>query len=288
MPEPTVWLDTNMTLLDWLERRLSPLAIPHLTLMLIIGQVVIYLVTQSQLMAGQPAPLLENIALIPSQVLNGEVWRVFTYLLDPPRTNPLFAFFFWYIFYLMGTALETTWGTFRFNVFMLVGFVASVAASFVLPDVRDVPASNYFLYGSVFLAFARFYPDFTLNLFLVLPIKIKWLALIAWIIYAINFVTGTNSERVLIVAALANYFLFFWRDHLTRLKDHKRRLDYAAKMNASAGKGRIVHTCAVCGLSSADEPRTAFRYCSQCDGQRCYCPEHIRNHEHVVERVNVE
>ncbi len=195
-----------MKLLDWLERRLSPFAIPNLTLMLIIGQVVIYLVSQPQLMAGQPVPLLDNIALVPSKVLDGQVWRIFTYLVDPPRTNILFAFFFWYIFYLMGTALKQTWGPFRYNLFIFVGFVASVASSFLVPDV---PASNYFLYGSVFLAFARFFPDFVINLFLILPIKVKWLALIAWIIYALQFISGTAIERILIVAALANYVLFF-------------------------------------------------------------------------------
>jgi hypothetical protein len=45
----------------------------------------------------------------------------------------------------------------------------------------------------------------------------------------------------------------------------------------------MAHTCAVCGLSAVDSPRTAFRYCSECDADRCYCPEHIGNHEHVKE-----
>ncbi len=274
-----------MKLLDWLEERLSPLAIPHLTLMLIIGQAVIYLATLPQTMAGELAPLLQNIALVPAKVLDGEVWRLFTFLLDPPRTNILFAFFFWYLFYLMGTALEETWGTFRYNLFLLVGFVASVAAAFLLPSIREQPVSNYFLYGSVFLAFARFFPDFVINLFLILPIKIKWLALMAWIVYALTFVSGTNAERVLVLAAVANYVLFFWRDHYRQFKDHRRRLDFATKANVGAAATRMVHACVVCGRSSVDEPRTAFRYCSQCSGQKCYCPDHIRNHEHVVERT---
>ena len=39
-------------------------------------------------------------------------------------------------------------------------------------------ASNGFLYSSIFLAFARLFPDFIINLFFVLPIRIKWLALL--------------------------------------------------------------------------------------------------------------
>ena len=39
-----------------------------------------------------------------------------------------------------------------------------------------MPATNGFLYGTVFLAFARLFPDFTLYILFVLPIKIRWLA----------------------------------------------------------------------------------------------------------------
>ncbi len=46
---------------------------------------------------------------------------------------------------------------------------------------------------------------------------------------------------------------------------------------------RLVHTMPhVCGLTSDDAPQTQFRYCSKCDGDSCYCPEHLQNHEHVV------
>ena len=45
------------------------------------------------------------------------------------------------------------------------------------------------------------------------------------------------------------------------------------------------HVCRVCGLSSDASPKTLFRYCTKCAGQACYCPDHIRDHEHVVEEV---
>ncbi len=272
--------DTHpMKLLDWLERRLSRFAIPNITLLLILGQVVVYVVSWPQMRPDGGAPLLDNIELVPNQAMAGEWWRVLTFLIFPPITNPLFAFFAWYLFYLMGTALENVWGVFRFNVFLLIGWVASVAASFLAP--AEV-ASNAFLYGTVFLAFARFYPEFVINLFFILPIKIKWLALLMWLGYAARFVTGSWVDKVLIIAAVLNYILFFWRDHWTAAHDHRRRLKFATK---SAKVKAIVHQCVVCGRSSADEPKTSFRYCSQCAGQQCYCPDHIRDHEHVAEPV---
>lgn len=272
-----------MKLLDWLERRLSPFAIPHITLLLILGQVVVYVVNMSQQGNGGGAPLLENIVLVPNLVMAGQWWRVLTFLIMPPPTNPIFAFFAWYLFYLMGSALENVWGTFRFNVFLLVGWVASVAAAFFFAPAAV--AGNEFLYGTVFLAFARFYPDFILNLFFILPVKIKWLALLAWLGYAVAFITGDWPAKGLILAAVLNYILFFWRDHWTAAHDHRRRLKFATK---TAKVKAIVHQCRVCGRSSADEPKTAFRYCSQCAGQQCYCPDHIRDHEHVVEPVKTE
>ena len=116
---------------------------------------------------------MANIALVPTKVLHGEVWRLVTFLCEPPTNNLVFAFFFWYLFFLMGTALESTWGVFRYNVYLLVGWAATVAVSFIQPEA---PASAGFLQGSVFLAFAYLYPNFQLLLFFILPVKVKWLA----------------------------------------------------------------------------------------------------------------
>jgi hypothetical protein len=38
----------------------------------------------------------------------------------------------------------------------------------------------------------------------------------------------------------------------------------------------------LCGKTSESHPDLDFRYCSKCAGDQCYCPEHIRNHEHVL------
>ena len=76
-----------------------------------------------------------------------------------------------------------------------------------------MPASNGFLYGTVFLAFARFFPDFTIYImFFVLPVKIRWLALLQWIGYAYGFLFGDWMTKAMIVASVANYLLFFGRD----------------------------------------------------------------------------
>ena len=148
-----------MAILDRLERRFGRWAVANVTIFLIAGQVAVYVV--EKLRPGG----LPNLALVPNLVLQGEVWRLFTFILEPPLTNPFWAFFFWYVFFFMGSTLEQSWGTFRYNVYLLIGWIATVGASFLVPDA---PASVEFLQGSVFLAFAWLYPDFTFYLFFIL------------------------------------------------------------------------------------------------------------------------
>jgi hypothetical protein len=146
-------------------------------------------------------------------------------------------------------------------------------------------ASNAFLYGTVFLAFARLYPEFTMYIFFVLPVKIRWLALLTWIMYGVTLLFSQSwLERAMVVAAVFNYLVFFGRDLVRDMQHRHRKMQFQSR-SLQGGKlkkgGKMAHECHVCGLSSADSPKTAFRYCSECGGAYCYCPEHLMNHEHV-------
>ena len=279
-----------MSLFARLESKLAPYAVPNLTLVLIAGQVASYIAGTVQQAQGR-GDILEGLRLSPSKVIAGEYWRLITYVFDPPIGQfLLFALIFWYLFYLFGTTLEATWGAFRYNLFLAIGYLASVGSTFLIAVFDDMPgevyASNAYLYGSIFLAFARLHPDFVLNLFFILPVKIKWLALLQWLFYGYRFITGLAIGDWLlcltVVAAVLNYLLFFGRDIWRDIKHGHRRRQYQSRtLKASQ---RLTHSCRVCGLSSDDSPRTQFRYCSQCEGQCCYCPDHIRDHEHIVKQ----
>ncbi len=261
-----------MTILDRLQRRFGRFAVPHVTVAFICCQVVFYVIQYSQ------EGILDKATLVPNLVLQGEVWRLVSFLFQPPVTNPLFAFFFWYLFYIMGTTLENTWGTFRYNLFLLVGYLATVGAAFITPG-QDTHGG--FLQGSVFLAFAFLYPNFQLMLFFLLPIKIKWLALLQWIGYfcAVAFAPSW-SIRLAVIASISNFLLFFGRDLVLRVKTGHRKMEYQAQQIKHRDKPR--HECRVCGLTDKMDPRMSFRYCSKCEGSCCYCSEHLRNHEHVT------
>jgi len=276
-----------MKWIDRLEAKYGRYAVPNLTVFLIVGQVLAYLASAAPRAHGA-APVVANLALVPDKVLAGEWWRVITFPFTPPPMNVLFAFFFWYLFYLFGTTLEANWGALRYNLYLLMGYVASIAMAFVAWFAAGVPgasASNTFLYGTVFLAFARLYPDFVLYIFFILPVKIRWLALLTWFLYGLTVLSSPLSlASAMVVAAVFNYLVFFGRDIVRDMKHRHRRMQFQSRSlqgnNVSGGR-KMKHQCHVCGLSSVDSPRTQFRYCSECGGDYCYCPEHIQNHEHV-------
>lgn len=278
-----------MGFLDRLERRLGRYAVPGVTLWLIAGQAMVFVAQYAgpwaQPGGGGAGGIIARLALDPDAVLAGEWWRLLTFpFLAPLGTSPIFVLFFFWVLWFMSTTLENTWGVFRFNAFLAVGYVATVAAAFVAhavsPGAGVITAD--FVYGSLFLAFARLYPDFEFYLFFVLPVKVKWLALLQWLGYAFIVVFGDWYSRLMAAAALANVLLFFGADMLKDAKrGHRQMRRQAKKLDAAPAK--VVHECRVCGLTSAMAPKTAFRYCSKCAGQCCYCPEHLKDHECVTE-----
>jgi hypothetical protein len=269
-----------MGLPNRLERFFGRFAIPNLSLYLIGGQVMFFGFS----LLGHFD--LWRIVLVPALVLEGEYWRLVSFVLVPPvsgqlsLTGALFLGISWYFFYMISQALENYWGAFRFNLFFLVGWVLTVGVAFLTPEART---SYEFFAVSVFLAFALLNPDFELYLFFILPVKIKWFALVMWIGYAFVFVTGNWNIRLAVLAAVGNYLLFFTGEIVQRIKTGRRHMQQQVRRTAMReAEDEPRHRCVVCGKTDHTDPRMEFRYCSQCAGEECYCSEHIRNHVHTT------
>jgi hypothetical protein len=269
-----------MGLLNRLERVLGRYAIPNLAVYLIGGQVLFF--SLSMLAHFD----LRRIVLVPVLVLQGEVWRLGTFVLVPPVSGQLslvgalFLAMSWYFFYMISQALEGYWGVFRFNLFFLIGWFLTVAVSFLTPGQ---PTGYEFFAVSVFLAFAFLNPDFEIYLFMILPVKIKWLALLIWVGLAYSFIFGDWNIRLSVLAATGNYLVFFSGEIVQRVKTgrrHMRQQVRRAAFQENADEPR--HRCHVCGKTDRTHPQEDFRYCSQCAGGEGYCAEHIRNHVHTT------
>lgn len=258
-----------MRLLERLERRFHAYAIPHLTVILIIGQVLVYFL----LHLGELSK--RQIALVPADVLQGEFWRLATFIFTPPVDNVLFAFFAWYIFYLMGSALEAYWGEVKYNLYIFIAYAATLAAAFLTPEL---PATNAFIGGSVFLAFAFLYPNFQLYLFFILPVKVKWLAMITWVVYGLQFIFGAWQLKLLVAASVCNFVLFFGRDIFLRVRAARHAM--ATKSRAFGQSAKPLHRCVVCGRTNLTDRDLGFRYCTDCEPEQCFCEEHEGEHRH--------
>ncbi|MDA0285064.1 MAG: hypothetical protein O3B86_17075 [Planctomycetota bacterium] len=259
-----------MRLLDRLERKFRPFAVPNLTLIIVMGQSLAYILSQSD------PRIIDQMNLLPRLVLKGEIWRLGSFCFVPPGANPLFFIFAMLIFHMMGSALERTWGLVRYNLFLLSGYIATVAVAFIYLDQF---ATNMFVGTSVFLAFAWLYPDYVFYIMFVLPVKVRWLALLTWIGLIYALLVGDMSTRLFVLAGIANFLLFFGDEVVMRMRSRKHRIRNKARTVIEARKSK--HQCVVCGASDKSDPTLEFRYCSKCDGAPCYCETHIHDHEHI-------
>ncbi len=267
-----------MGLIFRLEQKYHRLAIPNITAYWIAGQVLFFLLIASDI-AGYG-----DIVLVPQAVRNGEFWRVLTFMFAPKWTGILWAIIGWYVLYLIGTALENTWGAFRYNLYLLISFLATVAVAgityFISPNAAF---GNIYIQGVVFLAFAFLYPEFQFLLFFVVPVKVKYLAYMTWVVYAYSFVAGNWAVRGMIAAATLSFFVFFGAEVYFRLRRLWRSIGYAVTHEPrSSSEKTFFHRCVICGITDKSHPDSEFRYCSKCLESPCYCMDHIGDHEHVT------
>lgn len=224
-------------------------------------------------------PSIINLLLFsPSAVMRGEIWRVITFIFIPPSMSVFWVLFALYFYYMIGMALENEWGSFRFNMYYLLGMLGTILAGFITGGVVTPTYVNL----SLFLAFAYIYPNYEILLFFILPIKIKYLAYINWIVIAVEVITRPVSLKAAAIMSVINFFIFFGRDIFTGAKGRQKAYNSKRKFKSQISSVPLIHRCTVCGISDKDDPNMEFRYCSKCEGTKCYCMNHIKNHEHIV------
>ncbi|OUN06562.1 hypothetical protein B5G43_08865 [Flavonifractor sp. An92] len=256
-----------------------------------LGTALVYLLNQF----GRGVSLSAALALFPSLVLEGEIWRLVTFVFVPMSGGVLLLlelYFYWFI----GSALEREWGTAKFSLFYLSGVVLNILFGFLALATGDkaVLVTMRYVNLSLFFAFATLYPNLQVLLFFIIPIKVKWLAwvdaaLFAWSVLS-SLLALDLAGAILPLVAILNYFLFFASDLRNTLGYARRRVQHQtsrqtinfkkATRQAQQQKGYI-HKCAVCGKTDTDYPDMEFRYCSKCNGYYCYCKDHINNHVHI-------
>jgi hypothetical protein len=214
----------------------------------------------------------------------------------PPDTSLLFAVIMVLFYYQLGQSLERTWGTFRFNVYIFGGILFTVLGAFLLYGIYylryGIPVvgmgsffSTNYINMSIFLAYATCYPNMEVLLYFILPIKMKWMAVVYWVLIVMQMISTGWAGRVAILMSLLNFVVFYLstRDYrrISPKEVHRRRSFQAQMKRPGHTSGVAKHKCAICGRTELDHPELEFRFCSKCQGNYEYCQDHLFTHKHI-------
>lgn len=283
--------------MDWItkmEKKFGRYAIHNLMYYIIILYVVGFVL---QLVNSEF--YYEYLCLDASAILHGQIWRIVTFLIQPPSSSILFMVFVLYLYYMIGRELEMAWGAFRFNLYFFTGVIFHVLAALLAYALTGqiLYIGTEYLNLSLFFAFAMLYPNVQLYLMGIIPIKIKYLAWIdgAYFLWAVvqaflpaygGGIYGVyyKANAVAAVVSLLNFLIFFLAGRKNKAKQKVRYHQYKKKVDRAQQEAHYEdgarHRCAVCGRTDLTNPELDFRYCSKCNGAFEYCNEHLFTHEH--------
>lgn len=211
---------------------------------------------------------------------------------------------FRYNVYLFGGMLFTIVGAFLlYGICLVTGLTQSMTvmelggvslSSFY--SLISMYFSTYYVCMSITLAFAATFPDVRVLFMFIFPIKIKVLGIIYAIILGIEFVNDlvqlfSNLDSVYwyfpaasciaILFSLLNFLIFFITSRKSFRTPNQIRRQKAFQKQTVKIRKVAKHKCAICGRTSEEYPDLEFRFCSKCDGNYEYCPEHLFTHTHV-------
>ena len=259
-----------MRFLDKWEKRFGWLSFPGLLRYYALFHVLVYL-----LQIVNPG-IGKVLVFDREKILSGEVWRAVTFLVADSgfgglgAFGALFLFFMVMIAFLMSDSLEGVWGVFRTSMFHYFAFAGLLAANFLYPV--PMPGSGFFVYTSAFLAFATLFPKYEFLMFFILPVQVRWLAMLAGVFLILGALRNPAYIGFLLLG-FGNYLL--WAG-IPALRGQARVAGAAVRKRnfekRAERSGEAFHTCKACGRSDLSNPELDFRMAQ--DGEE-YCAEHL-------------
>lgn len=293
------------------EKKFGKYAIKNLSLILIMCYACGYL------MKWINPGFFTYLYLNPYEIIHHfQIWRLVTWLIVPPDSFDFWTLLMLYFYYSIGTSLERTWGTYRYNVYIFSGILFTAVGAFILYGVSSLLGaqslglwmtvdgyityptmfSTYYVNMSIFLAYAATFPDYEVLLFFILPIKVKFLGIIYGAMLVYQFIVGYGTStalfyynlgiRFVITASLLNFVVFFFTSRKKVRRGpikmiRKQVVKQQPRHETKKSSGITRHKCAVCGRTDETNPELEFRFCSKCNGNYEYCQDHLFTHTHV-------
>ena len=192
----------------------------HLTEGLIFAHFAVFILSAT-MPGGQQA-----LALIPG-FIGSRPWTLVTYQFV--HGSSMFWFFIsMLVLWIMARPIEENWGSPRFLVFWLIStFGASLAAAALgNPLWGDVGFGTCLLF-----TFATLYPEVEFRLFFIIPVKVKYLAVIAGAILVYSSLSNGLVGGLANIAGVSAGYLFFLA--IRRLPS-RRKLAFEIKKRRAA------------------------------------------------------
>lgn len=213
-------------------------------------------------------------------ILNGEVWRVFTFILTPTAAQnftpvgALLVIIGVQVSFMISDSLESIWGSTRTTLYILTGWLCLASAQFAfdLPYFYSPLSAGLMLYTSVFLAFATNFPRVEFRMFFLIPVEVR---ILAWITGALLLVNAILHPFSLLIVAPAMVPYLLWvlpgavRSQKTLAKAAGRRRQFTIAKGSAA---QPFHVCEVCRRTEHDPADLEFFVLP--DGKE-YCSEHL-------------
>ena len=323
-----------MKFFDKMEKKIGRFAIPHLPLILTGCFVAAYIFYF--FFPNFYSYLLLNPYAITEQ---HQYWRLISWIFTMPfelsdtlsyLLVPISLYFFFYI----GRSLEAIWGKFMLNCYIfgeiILTDIAVVTACLIKGDDASMlsvvdavygwlPTTRYLLL-SMLLAMSVVFANTEVRYAFVIPMKMKWLAVIDGVFMLYEFIKYDSMyRRIIIICCVVTFLIFYFINRgkngrslkqIRRSRQFKkayaegirnREKEASGQKDAKEGnfeeppyggsRGKIItmrptgkhpiHRCAVCGRTEQDDPDLEFRYCSKCAGNHEYCSDHLYTHVHV-------
>ena len=210
---------------DKMERKIGRFAIPHLPIIMtgcfVAGYIFYFFMPK----------VYQNLVLNPYEVVyNNQYWRLISWIFTMPfelsdtfsyLLAPIAIFFYLYV----GRSLEATWGKFMFNLYTfgeiiltdiavcvtchIQGYNASFL-SYIDAASGTLPTTRYMLL-SMFLAMAVIFSEQEVRYAFVIPMKMKWLALVDLVFMLYEFIRYDSVyRRVIIITCVVTFLIFFF------------------------------------------------------------------------------
>lgn len=285
--------------------------IPNLMLYVCLGSGLVYLMS----MMNGGAVLYELLAFDKAKILQGQIWRLFTYVFTYNQGgNPILVIISLVCFYSLARAMENAWGTLRFNLFYFTGILLMDLFAMICAPAWNGQLTTdadmysymfhafyagrmaYYLNMTLLIGYATMYPDSQFLIFFVIPVRAWILGLLYLVLnlielYNLIYPSFLFPHCLFPLVGFANYILFFGKDIRNLLPPSFRSKFRRSRPNTRPTRTGTIpfkpkeapytHKCAVCGRTDVTNPELEFRYCSRCNGYHCYCEDHINNHTHI-------